>query len=83
MAGDPCAAVLLMAMGYDALSMNANNLPKIKSVIRNLHMTDAKKLLSEVLAMNDVRTISKHANGTLAQWGVNKRLLHNETEEEN
>ncbi|MEZ5539073.1 MAG: phosphoenolpyruvate--protein phosphotransferase [Pseudomonadales bacterium] len=81
MAGDPCSAVLLMAMGYDALSMNANNLPKVKSVIRHLRMADAKKLLSEVLSMHDARAISQHANGTLAQWGVSKRLLHNETEE--
>jgi phosphotransferase system enzyme I (PtsP) len=81
MAGDPCAAVLLMAMGYDALSMNANNLPKVKSVIRHIQMTDAKKLLSDVLSMHDARAISKHANHMLAQWGVSKRLLHNEAEE--
>lgn len=81
MAGDPCAAVLLMAMGYDALSMNANNLPKVKSVIRHIQMTDAKKLLSDVLSMHDARAISKHANHTLAQWGVSKRLLHSEAEE--
>lgn len=81
MAGDPCAAVLLMAMGYDALSMNANNLPKVKSIIRSIHVADAKQLLSEVLSMNDARTISKHANRTLAQWGVSKRLLHSEEEE--
>ncbi len=81
MAGDPCAAVLLMAMGYDALSMNANNLPKVKSVIRSLQLTDAKKLLSDVLSMHDARAISKHANHMLAQWGVSKRLLHNEAEE--
>jgi len=36
MAGNPAAAVLLMAMGYDVLSMNATNLLKVKSVIRNL-----------------------------------------------
>ena len=30
-------AVLLMAMGYDALSMNAANLPKVKSVIAQRH----------------------------------------------
>lgn len=81
MAGDPSAAVLLMAMGYDALSMNANNLPKVKSVIRAMHMTHAKKLLSDVLSMSDARAISKHANLTLAQWGVSKHLLHSDEEE--
>jgi signal transduction protein with GAF and PtsI domain len=61
--------------------MNANNLPKVKSVIRHIQMTDAKKLLSDVLSMHDARAISKHANHMLAQWGVSKRLLHNEAEE--
>ncbi|WP_338152356.1 putative PEP-binding protein, partial [Sulfurovum riftiae] len=30
MAGDPAAAMLLLAMGFDSLSMNATNLPKVK-----------------------------------------------------
>src|SRR5690606_34030886 len=30
MAGDPVAAVLLLAMGFDSLSRNATNLPKVR-----------------------------------------------------
>ena len=80
MAGDPSAAVLLMAMGYDVLSMNANNLPKVKSVIRTLYAKDAKKLLADVLSMNDVREIGAHIRDTLTALGVNPRLLHSKTE---
>jgi phosphotransferase system enzyme I (PtsP) len=80
MAGDPSAAVLLMAMGYDVLSMNANNLPKVKSVIRGLHAKDAYKLLMEVMSMNDVRMINKHVRDTLTTLGVNPRLLHSKTD---
>ena len=80
MAGDPSAAVLLMAMGYDVLSMNANNLPKVKSVIRGLHAKDAHKLLMEVMSMNDVRMINKHVRDTLTTLGVNPRLLHSKTD---
>lgn len=80
MAGDPGAAVLLMAMGYDVLSMNANNLPKVKSVIRKLQMSDARKLLVEVMAMQDARAIGKHIFDTLTGLGVNPRLLHSKTD---
>lgn len=80
MAGDPSAAVLLMAMGYDVLSMNANSLPKVKSVIRNLYVKDAHKLLAEVMSMSDVREISKHIRDTLTLLGVNPRLLHSKTD---
>lgn len=80
MAGDPSASVLLMAMGYDMLSMNANSLPKVKSVIRKIHMSDAKTLLTEVLAMSDARSISKHICDTLTTLGVNPRLLPSKTD---
>jgi phosphotransferase system enzyme I (PtsP) len=80
MAGDPSAAVLLMAMGYDVLSMNANNLPKVKSVIRALHMSDARKLLAEVMAMHDTRIINDHIRDTLTALGINPRLLHSKTD---
>ena len=36
MAGDPACAVLLMAMGFDGLSMNATNLPKVKWLLRRV-----------------------------------------------
>ncbi|HQQ61942.1 MAG TPA: phosphoenolpyruvate--protein phosphotransferase [Pseudomonadales bacterium] len=80
MAGDPSAAVLLMAMGYDVLSMNANNLPKVKSVIRAIHMSDARKLLAEVMAMHDTRIINEHVRDTLTALGINPRLLHSKTD---
>ncbi len=52
LAGNPLGAVLLMAMGYDVLSMNATNLPKVKSVIRGIEKQWAEKLLREVLTLD-------------------------------
>ena len=51
LAGNPMGAVLLMAMGYDCLSMNATNLPKVKSIIRGISREWADNLLSEVIGM--------------------------------
>ncbi len=59
LAGDPAAAVLLMAMGYDVLSMNATNLPKVKKVIRSITLQQAEDLLDEVMAQEDAESVSR------------------------
>ena len=41
MAGDPAAAILLMAMGFDSLSMNATNLPKVRWMLRQVSLSRA------------------------------------------
>ena len=57
LAGDPAAAILLMAMGYDVLSMNATNLSKVKAVIRNITLSDAEELLNTVMAQVDADAV--------------------------
>lgn len=60
LAGEPGGAVLLMAMGYRKLSMNAHNLRKINWVIRNVSINEVEELLPSVLASHhpsDVFTI--------------------------
>ncbi|WP_439134623.1 phosphoenolpyruvate--protein phosphotransferase [Pseudomaricurvus sp.] len=59
LAGDPAAAVLLMAMGYDVLSMNATNLPKVKKVIRSITLEQAEELLDEVMAQDDAESVNR------------------------
>jgi phosphotransferase system enzyme I (PtsP) len=49
LAGDPAGAILLFAMGYRQLSMNANNLAKIKWVLRQLSLTDCQQLLAKCI----------------------------------
>ena len=53
MASDPYAAVILTAMGIDELSMSAPSIPKVKEKIRSINISDAKKYLAEILAMDD------------------------------
>lgn len=59
LAGDPAAAILLMAMGFDVLSMSATNLLKVKSVIRSVTLEQAEKLLKEVLILPDTESINR------------------------
>lgn len=76
MAGDPSSAVLLMAMGYDMLSMNANNVPRVKSVIRQVSLAEAKQLLKEVLEMDYAKAVTDQVRNTLEAKGVSRSLLH-------
>ncbi len=73
LAGDPGAAILLMGMGFDALSMNATNLPKVKSVIRAVTMTQARLLLGQVMQLTDARAITQCVNQMLSDLGVQSR----------
>lgn len=65
LAGDPGAAILLMAMGFDTLSMSATNLPKVKSVIRGISFTLAKELLAEVMTMSNADLILERVEQAL------------------
>jgi len=68
-AGDPAAAILLMAMGYDVLSMNATSLPKVKSVIRGISIEYGKNMLAQVLTMDCGEKIREFMNAALKDSG--------------
>ena len=70
LAGDPGAAVLLLAMGYDVLSMNATNLTKVKKVLRSLTTTEATAILAEVMALDSSRRILERLEQFLVSKGL-------------
>jgi phosphotransferase system enzyme I (PtsP) len=70
MASDPVCAVLLLAMGFDSLSMNAGSLLKIKWVINNFKLSAARILLDEVLAMDSATLIRFHLEQALDNAGL-------------
>lgn len=74
LAGDPAAAMLLVAMGYDVLSMNATNLLKVKSVIRSITLEKAEKLLSEVMGLPDTDSINRVIEETFLEAGLTRLL---------
>ena len=82
LAGDPGAAILLMAMGFDVLSMNATNLPKVKSVIRGITFDRAKQLLAEVMSMSNGDQIRDHIARELRDTGLT-RLIRPVTSDSN
>jgi len=67
MAGDPIAALLLLAMGIDSLSMSVSSLPRVKWVIRKVTRAKAREILNDVLSMEDSPTIRNFLHKTFEE----------------
>ncbi len=72
LAGSPVGAVLLLAMGYHVLSMNATNLPKVKWVIRNIKRKDARRMLARVLRMTTAQEVQSYMRAQLVKAGLGR-----------
>jgi len=70
MASDPLAVILLLAMGFDTLSMSSSSLPRVKWVIRNLSIASARKTLSHVLELEHPGEIRLYLQKTLEDEGL-------------
>lgn len=81
-AADPGGALILMAMGYDVLSVNANNLPKIKYAIRNVSFSRAKQLLISVRALHDAEEIHQELRQSLKAFGLGRLTRPNIPEQD-
>ncbi|AUF99091.1 phosphoenolpyruvate-protein phosphotransferase PtsP [Pseudomonas sp. 09C 129] len=74
MAGDPAAAVLLMAMGFDSLSMNATNLPKVKWMLRQINLSKARELLAELMTIDNPQVIHSSLQLALKNLGLARMI---------
>lgn len=72
MAGDPAAAVLLLAMGFDSLSMNATNLPKVKWLLRQLSLSKACELLDQLMGIDNPQVIHSALHLALRNLGLGR-----------
>ena len=70
LAGDPGAAVLLLAMGYDVLSMNATNLTRVKQAIRHIREEEAVALLDEVMQLDGCDAVLQRLEAFLVGKGM-------------
>ncbi|RWU23486.1 phosphoenolpyruvate-protein phosphotransferase PtsP [Pseudomonas alkylphenolica] len=74
MAGDPAAAVLLMAMGFDSLSMNATNLPKVKWMLRQVSLSKSKELLAQAMGIDNPQVIHSSLQLALKNLGLSRMI---------
>lgn len=70
MASDPLAVILLIAMGFDTLSMNSASLPRIKWIIRNFSIANARKILADVLEFEHPAETRFHLQKALEESGL-------------
>lgn len=68
LAGDPAGALLLMGMGFDALSMNAPSLPRVRAAIRRVSLDAARALVRETLTLNTPAAVRSHLFARLSEW---------------
>jgi len=70
MAGDPAAVMLLIAIGFDSLSMNAAAIGRVRWIIRHITKKKAAELLHEVLNMESSVMIRCHMELALEKAGL-------------
>jgi len=59
MAGDPRAAVLLLGLGVDELSMSCFDLPRVKAAIRSVRHDTAREIAREALALSSAAAVKE------------------------
>ncbi|MBU2318026.1 MAG: phosphoenolpyruvate--protein phosphotransferase [Gammaproteobacteria bacterium] len=79
MAGDPMGAILLMAMGYDVLSMSSTSLPKVKAVIRNISMEQAQAMLSEVMKLSHAEAVTQTMTRLMREANIERLIRPSKT----
>ncbi len=70
LAGEPAGALLLLAMGFDKLSMNGHNIARIKWVIRHVDYKRAKVILAHTLKLATAKQVHSYLNEQLEQLGL-------------
>ncbi|WP_286234790.1 phosphoenolpyruvate--protein phosphotransferase [Thalassotalea sediminis] len=70
LASEPAGALLLLAMGYDKISMNSHNVARIIWVIRHVEFKTAKAILSKVLTFSDAQQVIDYLNEQLEQLNL-------------
>ncbi|QUX97100.1 phosphoenolpyruvate-protein phosphotransferase PtsP [Marinomonas sp. CT5] len=79
MAGDPMGAILLMAMGYDVLSMSSTSLPKVKAVIRNISMEQAKAMLNQVMKLSHAEAVTQTMTRLMREANIERLIRPSKT----
>ena len=70
MAGDPAAALLLLGLGVDSLSMSAASLLRVKWAVRSFNMAQIQTLLDEAWELEDAGAVRALLHDSLEEAGL-------------
>ncbi|MEZ4265223.1 MAG: phosphoenolpyruvate--protein phosphotransferase [Myxococcota bacterium] len=67
MAGDPRYVLVLMALGFDELSMTASSIPVVKEIVRRTPRSDAVVLLQKIMHMTSADEIADFVDSYMVE----------------
>ncbi len=70
LAGDPAAALLLLGMGVDSLSMSSASLLRVKWAVRSFSQVQMRALLEETRSLEDGRAVRALLHRSLEEAGL-------------
>ena len=76
LAGEPMGALLLVAMGYDRLSMNQGSLAVINFLLRRVSCEELQNLLQQVLSQTDGQDVREVVRAFLVSLGLGNLVNH-------
>ncbi|MCH1493490.1 MAG: phosphoenolpyruvate--protein phosphotransferase [Luminiphilus sp.] len=74
LAGDPRATPLLLAMGFDQLSMNASSLPRVKKVVQSVSVDEARDALARLTELNSVDQVKELLDALIRRRGLERYI---------
>lgn len=72
LAGEPVGAILMLAMGYDMLSMSSTSLGKVKSAIRGITLDQAQLFLDTALSFDEPQSVQQALQQMLVDAGLGR-----------
>ncbi|PLX95602.1 MAG: phosphoenolpyruvate--protein phosphotransferase [Desulfuromonas sp.] len=67
MASEPLYALVLLALGFNELSMHASGIPHVKRLLRQAYRHEADELLSQLLSFTTSREVASHLEESMAK----------------
>ncbi len=67
MAGEPVYTMVLLGLGIDVLSMNAQVIPRVKNIVRAVTMKECRKLVDRIMTFNTASEIEFFVRETMRQ----------------
>lgn len=65
MAGDPAYTLMLLALGFDELSMTAGQIPVVKNILRRSSRAEAVQVLEQAMSFSTAEEIERFVRGEM------------------
>lgn len=67
MAAEPRCTLVLLGLGFNELSMNVQDLLRVKRIIRQVRRSEGEELLRQLLTLPTAREVSRHLEAEMAR----------------